>query len=333
MFNLNACIFSICTELLCSSFDRAPWWWGGTGLFCISFSAANFVLRVFFRQLSFLFYFFFEVEVTSRSRHKYFVCEVVSNAVIEDFGWCSDIIRGNTEPDVVDVNTVWGQRGGEKKKKKKTPGCILSGALSRFLLLHSFSTLGSSVRLGWIRPSGAPGGRSRWRGAAQTAIRRGSCEWARIGGRAGAHDGVRGPGGAEVAVGSQGGLHAVGVNLFGHGCRGDGVQEGLVGGVGHRSIGVAVQREARLGELHPGVAHLQEIVRGESVVAARFGHLEALQRKERGKEEGGKLRSESRKVQKRIEGWMFSPNRKEEMEDVDSGREAEESGINWGQCE
>ena len=98
---------------------RARRWWGGTGLFCISFSAANFVLRVFFRQLSFLFYFFFEVEVTSRSRHKYFVCEVVSNAVIEDFGWCSDIIRGNTEPDVVDVNTVWGQRGGEKKKNKK----------------------------------------------------------------------------------------------------------------------------------------------------------------------------------------------------------------------
>lgn len=45
--------------------------------------------------------------------------------------------------------------------KEKTPRRILSGALSRFLLLHSFSALGPSVRLGWIRPRGAPGGRSR----------------------------------------------------------------------------------------------------------------------------------------------------------------------------
>lgn len=102
-------------------------------------------------------------------------------------------------------------------------------------------------------------------------------------------------------MGGQGGLPDVGVNLFGHGRRGDGVQEGLVGGVGHRGIGVAVQREARVGELHPGVAHLQEIVRGEGVVAARFGHLKALQRNQE-EEEEGKLRGERRKVQKRIGG-------------------------------
>lgn len=74
------------------------------------------------------------------------------------------------------------------------------------------------------------------------------------------------------------------MNTLGHGCRGDGVQEGLVGGVGNRGISVTVQWEARGGELHPRVAHLEKIVRGESMVAARFGHLEALQRK-REKEE------------------------------------------------
>lgn len=100
-------LFSICTELLCSSFDRARWWrGGGAGLFCISFSAANFVLRVFLGNCLFIL-FFSEVELTSRSKHKYCVCDVVSDAVMEDFGWCLDIIGGETRSRVVvDVVTV-----------------------------------------------------------------------------------------------------------------------------------------------------------------------------------------------------------------------------------
>lgn len=103
-------------------------------------------------------------------------------------------------------------------------------------------------------------------------------------------------------MGGQGGLQAVRVNPSSHGCRGDGVQEELVGGVGHHSISVTVQWEARVGKLHPGVAHLQKIVRRESLVAARFGHLEALQRKrveeaeERQGQEEGKDKEE--KVEK-----------------------------------
>lgn len=79
-----------------------------------------------------------------------------------------------------------------------------------------------------------------------------------------------------------------------------------MGGVGHRSISVAVQRGARSGELHTGVAHLQKILRGESLVAAWFGHLEALQREreeetdeEQGEEE---RRNKEDKVEKAERG-------------------------------
>ena len=112
----------------------------------------------------------------------------------------------------------------------------------------------------------------------QAAVGGGSSERAWIGSWAHTHGRVRGPAGAEVPVGGQGGLRALGGEFFRHGCGGDGIQEGLVGGVGHATIRVAVQWEARGGELHPGVAHLQKVVRGESVVAARFGHLQTLKR-------------------------------------------------------
>lgn len=95
-------------------------------------------------------------------------------------------------------------------------------------------------------------------------------------------------------MGVQGGLQAVGVNPSSHGCRGDGVQEELVGGVGHHGISVTVHWGARRGKLHPGVAHLQKIVRRESLVAARFGHLEALQRK-RGEEVRQEEKTKKRK--------------------------------------
>lgn len=103
MFNLNACFFPYaqnCSVLLLIGGE------GGTGLFCISFSAANFVLRVFLGNCLFIL-FFSEVELTSRSKHKYCVCDVVSDAVMEDFGWCLDIIGGETRSRVVvDVVTV-----------------------------------------------------------------------------------------------------------------------------------------------------------------------------------------------------------------------------------
>lgn len=105
MFNLNACFFPYaqnCSVLLLIELGGE----GGTGLFCISFSAANFVLRVFLGNCLFIL-FFSEAELTSRSKHKYCVCDVVSDAVMEDFGWCLDIIGGETRSRVVvDVVTV-----------------------------------------------------------------------------------------------------------------------------------------------------------------------------------------------------------------------------------
>lgn len=73
--------------------------------------------------------------------------------------------------------------------------------------------------------------------------------------------------------------------MGGQGGRGHGVQEGIVGCVGHGGVSVAVQWEWTGGELHPRVAHLQEVVGGEGLVAARFGHLEALHGGERRKEQ------------------------------------------------
>lgn len=106
MFNLNACFFPYaqnCSVLLLIELGGGG---GGAGLFCISFSAANFVLRVFLGNCLFIL-FFSEVELTSRSKHKYCVCDVVSDAVMEDFGWCLDIIGGETQSRVVvDVVTV-----------------------------------------------------------------------------------------------------------------------------------------------------------------------------------------------------------------------------------
>lgn len=106
MFNLNACFFPYaqnCSVLLLIELGGGG---GGAGLFCISFSAANFVLRVFLGNCLFIL-FFSEVELTSRSKHKYCVCDVVSDAVMEDFGWCLDIIGRETRSRVVvDVVTV-----------------------------------------------------------------------------------------------------------------------------------------------------------------------------------------------------------------------------------
>lgn len=56
MFNLNACFFPYaqnCSVLLLIELGGGG---GGAGLFCISFSAANFVLRVFLGNCLILFY-------------------------------------------------------------------------------------------------------------------------------------------------------------------------------------------------------------------------------------------------------------------------------------
>lgn len=98
-----------------------------------------------------------------------------------------------------------------------------------------------------------------------------------MGGRAGAQNRVRGPHGAEVAVEGRSGFQAVGERSICHGWRGGGVQEGLVGGVGHHGFSVAVLRETRVAELHAGVVHVQEVVGGQGLVPAWFGHFKALQ--------------------------------------------------------
>lgn len=70
-----------------------------------------------------------------------------------------------------------------------------------------------------------------------------------------------------------------------------------MGGVSHRDVSVAVQWEAREGDLHPRVTHLQEVlVRGESVVSARFGYLKALQRRSRGEDRRRRKEKEKKVV-------------------------------------
>ena len=80
-------------------------------LFCISFSAFNFVLCIL---CNYFLLFFFEAELSSGSEREYFVCDVDSNAVIKDsvvFGY--DDVPGKTQQDSCE---------GGRAKKKIHPG-------------------------------------------------------------------------------------------------------------------------------------------------------------------------------------------------------------------
>ena len=107
--------FSICTELLCSSVDGARGE-GGAGLFCISFSAANFVLRVF-QATVFLFHFSLRLNWhpdPSINIVSVMLCQTQWSRTLGGV-W---ILSGETQSRiVVDVVTVWGRWG----KKKNTP--------------------------------------------------------------------------------------------------------------------------------------------------------------------------------------------------------------------